>query len=255
MPALFDREKRPARLSESFHHNLSLYALTASAAGVQLLALAQPCEAEIVYTPAHVRIGHTQDFSFDLNHDGTNDFTISNSFSHVSGSVRAHLQVSPAAGGAIVHSSADFGAAALPRGAPIGSKDSWHSGPQVMAARSIYIGSRFTYGGWFNVTNEYLGLRFTVNGQQHYGWARLTVLWNGRYRIVAGLTGYAYETVPDQPILAGDTGGASNEEIPAQPIGGLRQQPVQPVATLALLSLGAPGLAIWRRLVSCVPAR
>src|SRR5579864_1174953 len=69
--------KRPARvplqLSESLHKRLSAYALAASAAGVGVLALAQPTEARIVYTPKHVdcsrgcpinltNVGQRQDF-------------------------------------------------------------------------------------------------------------------------------------------------------------------------------------------------
>jgi len=38
----------------SLEHRLSGYALAASAAGVGVVALAQPTEARIVYTPAHV---------------------------------------------------------------------------------------------------------------------------------------------------------------------------------------------------------
>ena len=45
--------KTPSKLSDSVHHQLSLYALAASAAGVGVLALAQPADAKIVYTPAH----------------------------------------------------------------------------------------------------------------------------------------------------------------------------------------------------------
>jgi len=49
--------KRPARvpsqLSESLHHRLNMYAIAAGAAGVGALALAQPAEAKIVYTPSH----------------------------------------------------------------------------------------------------------------------------------------------------------------------------------------------------------
>jgi hypothetical protein len=41
-----------SNLSDSVHLRLNMYALAASAAGVGALALARPCEAEIVYTPA-----------------------------------------------------------------------------------------------------------------------------------------------------------------------------------------------------------
>ena len=45
------RFRKTAKLSESIHQQLSMYALAASAAGVGMLA--QPAEAKIVYTPVH----------------------------------------------------------------------------------------------------------------------------------------------------------------------------------------------------------
>src|SRR5579864_169375 len=63
-----------SRLSENLDKNLTAYAIAAGAAGVGLLALAQPADAKIVYTPAHKNIG-AQTF-IDLNHDGINDFKL-----------------------------------------------------------------------------------------------------------------------------------------------------------------------------------
>jgi hypothetical protein len=72
--------KRPARapsqLSESLHKRLSAYALAASAAGVSLLALAQPAEGKIVYTPVNEKIGPNQALALDLTHDGKTDFIL-----------------------------------------------------------------------------------------------------------------------------------------------------------------------------------
>jgi len=68
--------RKTANLSESSNHHLSMYALAASAAGVSLLALAQPAESKIVYTPAHGVIGRHNKIVLDLNHDGKNDFTL-----------------------------------------------------------------------------------------------------------------------------------------------------------------------------------
>jgi hypothetical protein len=81
-----------------------------------------------------------------------------------------------------------------------------------------------------------LGLKFLINGQTHYGWAHVTV--NGSRAV---LNGYAYETVPNQPITTGKTSGPVEVgeslpvEIPAQP------------ATLSALAWGSQGLDIWRR--------
>ena len=60
------RPRKPASLSLSVHHRLNMYALAASAAGVSLLALAPPSEAEIVYTKAHVVLGARSDNEFLL---------------------------------------------------------------------------------------------------------------------------------------------------------------------------------------------
>ena len=72
------RSRKPANLSESIHQQLNMYALAAGAAGVSVLALAQPSEAEIKYTPTHVVIGKggVSIYNLDLNHDGITDFTI-----------------------------------------------------------------------------------------------------------------------------------------------------------------------------------
>ena len=70
----FMKRSRSARiaadLSASVHHQLNMYVLAASAAGVGMLALAQPAEAKIVYTPAHVILHSNSVFNLDLNHDG-----------------------------------------------------------------------------------------------------------------------------------------------------------------------------------------
>jgi hypothetical protein len=247
MPRSADREKQPASLASAINHNLSLYALAAGAAGVPLLALAQPSEAEVVYTSAHKVIGRNQLFSFDLNHDGINDFTIFNTFSRSGTYVRFHLKVAPVSDGAIIYSSADYGAAALDKGASIAPGGAFRWTREVMAARSDEDGSIVTYGGWFGAKNKYLGLNFVIDGRVHFGWARLNVQWNRKFLIVATLTGYAYETVPGKAIIAGDTGGAADEESLTKPMGGFPQQEVRPATTLAALSLGAPGLSIWRR--------
>jgi hypothetical protein len=46
------RSRDTVTLSDSVHHQLNMYALAASAAGVSVLALAQPAECKIIYTHA-----------------------------------------------------------------------------------------------------------------------------------------------------------------------------------------------------------
>lgn len=64
------------------------------------------------------------------------------------------------------------------------------------------LGQYVYRGVWLNVRNHYLGLKFEVDGQTHYGWARMSVHVQG-LSMRADITGYAYETVPGQRIRAG----------------------------------------------------
>jgi hypothetical protein len=63
------------------------------------------------------------------------------------------------------------------------------------------------------VKNHYLGLKFRVNGQTRYGWARLNVRTQG-VSMTAQITGYAYEAVVNKPIVAGQTTGSTSASIP-----------------------------------------
>jgi hypothetical protein len=57
------------------------------------------------------------------------------------------------------------------------------------------------------VKNRYLGLRFIIKGETHFGWARLNVACNLGSKKIGLLTGYAYETIANKPIIAGKTKG------------------------------------------------
>jgi hypothetical protein len=105
---------------------------------------------------------------------------------------------------------------------------------------------------WCNVANRYLGLRFAIEGKIHFGWARLNVKCSGK--VLTTLTGYAYETIPNKPIVTGKIKGPDGDDQPATAL--LRTHIPEP-AMLGLLALGEPGLSIWRRedSVSAAPER
>jgi hypothetical protein len=56
---------------------------------------------------------------------------------------------------------------------------------------------------------RYLGLRFSIAGATHYGWARLSVPNAGEFTLMD----YAYNSVPDEPILAGEGASTSIARI------------------------------------------
>lgn len=75
-------------------------------------------------------------------------------------------------------------------------------------AQRLY-GDRGYTGHWRpGMKDRYLGLTFYLNGEKHYGWARLSIPPpHHPPQIGAVLTGYAYETIPNKTIIAGKTEG------------------------------------------------
>jgi hypothetical protein len=261
-------------LSDSSLHRLNVYALAAGAAGVGILALAPSAEAEIVYTPAHIEILRNGRIFLDVNHDGTKDFEIAErSGCTTGGAPRRQVGANGEQFGGFCTSEVyvyvpfyqipgnfavgqrlfPFHAYALKSGTEINGAQPW--GGEALNFRSRASNTLgICTGSWVNVRNRYLGLRFVVDGQTHFGWARLNVNCQPKGNVVALLTGYAYETLPNTPILAGQTqsgvdtpGGDSKEGRPEASDAFMTDpESVQP-PYLGLLALGAPALPVWRR--------
>jgi hypothetical protein len=248
----FPRPRRtPSNLSDSVHLRLNMYALAASAAGVGALALVQPSEAEIVYTPAHVTIGINKTIPLDLNHDGKTDFSFKNRTDTFEGSGQGLLSVVPAQrpNGVWGFGTSLFRrpyAYALPAGNQVGPKAPFLSRSFVyMLYANATMGC---HGSWNDVKNRYLGLRFNIKQKTHYGWARLNISCNPKNRrITAVLTGYAYETIPNKPIVTGKTKGPDDVSNNKQLSPAALRPPAHQPASLGLLAMGAPALSIWRR--------
>ena len=252
------RPRNTANLSDSVHRQLNMYAVAASAAGVGLLALAQPAEARIVYTPTHKVIGKNSSYPLALNH-GTPDFIIRNSYCRYSetcnSSWRSQLSVAAARdiGRSVNQVEGTTGnvylAAALKRGARIPNAGKFGRAARMAlqcsgACNASHTGIR-TSGPWVDVTNRYLGLKFKIDGKFHYGWARLNVKVLIGREIIATLTGYAYETIPNKAIIAGQTKVPEDNTIEEPKA--LLTIPASRPATLGSLALGSRGLSIWQR--------
>jgi hypothetical protein len=240
----------PADLPESIHRRLNMYGLAATAAGVGLLAVASPADAKIIYTPVHRVIGPNHSYNVDLNHDKITDFTIVNHVSACTDFCFFELRQYPTSGNSAVGyavGSGQFLGSDLKPGARIGPRSPFKKGTAalVIARSNLYTSNRtIVYGPWADVKGRYLGLKFQINGKSHYGWARLNVKVSNA-TITATLTGYAYETIPNKAIIAGNTKEPDEISI-AEPDAALT--PGNPThATLGLLALGLPGLSVWRR--------
>jgi hypothetical protein len=219
------RPRTASELSAALNRKLTHYALAASSAGVGMLPLAQPAEAEIVYTPVHIVL-HRGALALDLNNDGTVDFILLDKYRRNGQTTNSFwLYVNPEhKGNAAVGRQGTYfrSASALNRGSQIGSKDQF-DGNLMAFACSFASTTDCRVGNWFDVSQRYLGLKFTINGQTHYGWARLNVKFELNKGVTATLTGYAYETVPNKAIEAGKTKGPDVVAVEPASLGHLAQ--------------------------------
>jgi hypothetical protein len=198
--------RTPSTLSDSLSRNLNVYVLAASAAGVGALATAPLADAKVVYTPAHMRLEqNTPPIPLDLNHDGVPDFFFDNHFDVIS-----FLNVTEAYSANQIWDARSKGrlcAGALHKGVEIGHNRHFRKDPALGLFMDYTSFSKY-FGPWHNVKHAYLGLKFAIKGKVHFGWASLRVITPGPpYGITATLTGYAYETIPGKPIIAGKTHG------------------------------------------------
>jgi hypothetical protein len=222
------------RLDAGLDKSLSAYASVAAAAGVGVLALAAPAGARVVYTPAKINIPFNVGWtSIDLNHDGIADFSFAGSSVSDSGGVSgaSHLDTRASGQGNAIWGRGGF-AAALHSGFNVRPSKSYFqvgTSPQLMARRAHSdrsSGGSSTSGQWNFTHRRYLGLKFMIAGQVHYGWARVDA-------DTDTVTGYAYETIPNKPIITGKTKGP--DVVTLEPV------------SLGRLSQGASGIPAWRR--------
>jgi hypothetical protein len=207
--------RKPSNLSQSLHERLNSYALAASAAGVGVLALAQPSEAKVIYHSAHQVVESGQHYHLDLNHDGIADFVIVNfPINRNSYYSFRSLRAWPATHANAIAAGQDgesLYALALIEGMTIGfdrSEFFYGQGVNMASVDAPPCSLGCERGNWVDVQDHYLGLAFTIRGKLHYGWARLNVSVGRRpLRINTKLTGYAYETIPNKPIITGKTKG------------------------------------------------
>jgi hypothetical protein len=228
-------------LAPELERSLAAYTGAALAAGVSLAAMAAPAEAKIVYTPTHTIIGSGQAVPIDLNHDGIVDFAIAHTL-HYRG---PNLNMTcPASNGSQctgtnpsneVWGQGGFASILRPGFKVRPNKSHFQQARSNFASMVAFYVGRYgstsqIFGQWLNAKNRYLGLRFMINGEVHYGWARLSVPAQG-FQTSPVLTGYAYETVPNKPIITGKIKGP--DVITLDP------------ATLGHLAGGASHIPAW----------
>lgn len=197
-------------MNQDTDQRLRAYVLAAGSAGVGLLAAAQPAKAQVVYAPSNTTISDGALF-IDLNCGPKVHFWLANRAEASSYGDFRELELNGSVNASVIVNS--NGPAQLAQGETIGSSRSFqtvHKNEQILGSAywfSYYFAYSGFIGNWANNQPGYLGLKFNINGQTHYGWAELQLRGEAQgpavQRIDATLLGYAYEVSPDTPIQAG----------------------------------------------------
>jgi hypothetical protein len=229
-------------LSERLNHRLGHYALAAAAAGVATISMTVPAEAAPVCTTTNVDLGYLGSYMINPANQKLAPFIAAETYNNLSShSASAHYVgfFVPNTQNAEVVAQSNL-AVPLVFGSVIGS------GQQFSVPKSY--GLLFTYrpayrnesdhkGNFTFNQPQFLGLKFSVGSETHFGWARIIWRIQKNTRSSVFVTGYGYETVAGQPIAA----GACGAEDAAKSASETRFLPF-----LGLLATGAAGLPLWR---------
>jgi hypothetical protein len=168
--------------------------------------------AQIVYTDLNPdsTIIYTNRYHLDLNDDGVDDFTLTVSFGSARCGAecqghRSEARVSPAGGSlnAIINDVTNYPRALDSLSVINDSASKWSaSTSQILAEVNCLDCGGDYYGNWTTTDDKYLGLKLISGTNTYYGWMRLSVTVSLAYMVVSG---YAYNSIPNKPIRAGET--------------------------------------------------
>ncbi len=184
--------------------------------------------AQIVYTDLNPNIvlsctfnnPCSGDYSLDLNNDGINDFVLSARKKFVGcGACGSLIYVSTEADSAVISSTSTSWIADATGGYPVNtlidSSLGWTNAIHTLVTKRVHCvpctsspGSHLSYppasGPWLNVYGKYLGLKIQVGADFYYGWIKLALA-IAQNTVSINIMEYAYNSTPNQPILAGQT--------------------------------------------------
>jgi hypothetical protein len=228
------RSRKTIKFSERFHKRWMGYAAAAGAAGAGLLASTQPARADIIYTPADIQLDGSDgrvslaSIAFDNGRDYDVFFVNRGHITYCSWCVGKGESFGDAQA-SVISSGRALNAGPLLKGFQIGPTGSSPRYATLMGWLSRRV--RTSFGTRQSIASDglwageagYLGVKFALDGQIHYGW--IAAEGSGT---TFDILGWAYNTIPNAPIDAGQ--GATPEP-----------------GTLGLLALGSLGLGLWRR--------
>ncbi|MBK7681864.1 MAG: T9SS type A sorting domain-containing protein [Bacteroidetes bacterium] len=172
-------------------------------------------DTSIIRTRLNQRGHYSIEQSRDFNNDGIPDlkFTLITSIitggfppqntGYTAGTIRA----TPLNGSAILTGSLGF-PAKMNLNAIISANANWSTVTnQLLFEKKLANGNTTNSGNWNTGTDGFLGLKVIVGGQTHYCWIQLNAaaFTSGANAAILTIKDYAYNSVPNQPILAGET--------------------------------------------------
>jgi len=198
-------------MKKNLQSRISKYTAVAGA-----VVSAAGAQAQVVYTDVNPDYSHDAPqnnglavYPLDLNNDQTFDFVIASRDTVTpNATVRLTIVAPYGIGNAVAGetpSNYDY-ALALDMNSMVDSTLNWIAATNTMAYN---VDSANPYDeNWNGVTDKYLGLKFVVGGNTHYGWARLDSYAIGDSIV---LKDYAYEATPNVGILTGNMGASLTE--------------------------------------------
>ena len=148
----------------------------------------------------------TQTYNLDLNADNATDFLIKVVRVNSRTGSSSYVSITPQGSNAFITTTLNT-VKKLVTGATIGSSQAWHD--TTLQYLKLYSASSLTgittnSGEWNNAVDCYVGLQLINGGQTYYGWVRMDVTVSIGSASMT-IKDYAYNSIPNQPILAGQT--------------------------------------------------
>lgn len=195
------------------------------------IAAASGATGQVVYTDINpdevLSIGGTTQYQLNLDGDAATDMIfLMQSGTGVTGSLYGIPYTATYAGGAAAFGTSaattngwlgntSSGPFAVPMSSMISSGAAFVQAQGTLGAYiTAYLGAPYnmtvnTNAGNFIGAEGFVGIRFDISGQTHYGWARVEVAPNGQSMTIKD---YAYESTPGLPIAAGNIGSTDINE-------------------------------------------
>ncbi len=208
---------------KALHNKLADYSLLSGA----FILMHQAAVGQVIYTdidPDTIFDSHNEGAFFDIDNNGTFDFTVlnlsvtfltylySNLFNYEVIFAVPYASNNFVAGNAFeYYNGSIYFPYALNFNSLIDNNLNWNNAPlQILGFQlsTNNIPNLCNYCNWYGEftpesIDKFLGLKFTdSDGLYHFGWLRCDVKDDGRTLVVKD---YAYELQPEKPLLAGDT--------------------------------------------------